>query len=667
MVFLRAFLLWGLVSVHIVGAAFLFRRLFPRESRWLAFIVPEIVAILACNFVEHHVALTHLRIVLPVTTVGSIVLMAQPKAPWRIMRFPAILFMVAFAFSLAVRALHPDIVDSRDGIYDLGIISDFMFGETLPVEATWLPPVKLIYYYCLEHYAASVFIRLLGVDISTGLNLCVSLLTAYILFLSGAVAWHLSRGKLWIAIAAPVLTACAANGMSGYLWLAFKDVVPLNITDPSARQEDSKLPDSGLLHEIAPIDFSISRELFPPGIGSWTGYFHSTNTGQLICCLVVLSIVELFRRKKADWPWICLALSPWLMLTTCTWGVPMVGAILIVGLIVCIRRKIVPQNLLFVLAASGGLGVLLEPMLSYFLRSPSPGLAWVPADQHTPLVEFLAQWWPVYLPWFALCLIWQRLSVATRIVLVLVPLAFAAVELVNIGYRADMTGKSWGLIYAAGWVVFLPEVARQKAWWCRALLVLIAINCALSLCFWSTYYARTANTAEIGHLEGLGDFRFDRRKARILETLSRLDNQTVIPGRVLGQLNISSFLVELTHNRAYVTWEMISDYVFYPNGINEAGRRFADVDALYNGTLANPIYFLRQRNISAVVIYPDDNIEPSVVEKLKKDLAPYYTFENANFRSVDDIQHDVSTARPYAGVFVFHPEIESLIGPSQKE
>ncbi len=245
------------------------------------------------------------------------------------------------------------------------------------------------------------------------------------------------------------------------------------------------------------------------------------------------------------------------------------------------------------------------------------------------------------------------------------PIAFLVVEMVNIGYRADMTGKSWGLIYAAGWIVFLPEIARQKTWPYRSLLVLLAFNCALSLCFWTTYYARTANPAEIGHLEGLGDFRFDRRKARILETLSRLDNQIIIPGRVQAQLNMSSFLVELTHNRAYATWEMMSDYVFYPNGINEAGRRYADIDALYNGTLVNPIYFLRQRNISAVVIYPDDNIDPSVVEKLKKDLAPYYTFENANFRSVDDIQRDVSAARPYAGVFIFHPEIDSLIGPAK--
>ena len=34
------------------------------------------------------------------------------------------------------------------------------------------------------------------------------------------------------------------------------------------------------------------------------------------------------------------------------------------------------------------------------------------------------------------------------------------------------------------------------------------------------------------------------------------------------------------------------------------------------------------------MIYPDDNISGSVVEKLKTELAPYYTYEDANFRTV---------------------------------
>lgn len=81
MLYLRALLLWGLVSVHILGSAFLFRRLFPRESRWLAFVVPAIVVVFLCNFVEHHLALTALGLALPLTTIGSVAAIAGAKSP----------------------------------------------------------------------------------------------------------------------------------------------------------------------------------------------------------------------------------------------------------------------------------------------------------------------------------------------------------------------------------------------------------------------------------------------------------------------------------------------------------------------------------------------------------------------------------------------------------
>ena len=68
MLILKDLLLWALVLVHVVGAAFLFRRLLPRESRWLAFLLPEIAFVLLGNFVEHEIALTHLRLLLPLTS-----------------------------------------------------------------------------------------------------------------------------------------------------------------------------------------------------------------------------------------------------------------------------------------------------------------------------------------------------------------------------------------------------------------------------------------------------------------------------------------------------------------------------------------------------------------------------------------------------------------------
>ena len=109
MLILKDLLLWALVLVHVVGAAFLFRRLLPRESRWLAFLLPEIAFVLLGNFVEHEIALTHLRLFLPLTTMGSVLAILWPGSPWRTMRLPSLLFVSAFTFTLGLRFFWPSI------------------------------------------------------------------------------------------------------------------------------------------------------------------------------------------------------------------------------------------------------------------------------------------------------------------------------------------------------------------------------------------------------------------------------------------------------------------------------------------------------------------------------------------------------------------------------
>ena len=70
MLLLRAVLLEILVCFHVVGAAVLFRRLFPRESPWLAFIVPTLFVMSLFNFIEHYIALPNLGWLLPFTLGG---------------------------------------------------------------------------------------------------------------------------------------------------------------------------------------------------------------------------------------------------------------------------------------------------------------------------------------------------------------------------------------------------------------------------------------------------------------------------------------------------------------------------------------------------------------------------------------------------------------------
>jgi hypothetical protein len=667
MLIVRDFALWMLVSLHIVGAAFLFRRLFPRESPWLAFLVPSFLVVIISNFLEHAMPL-NMRVLLPVTSFAAIYCTAWPKSPWRVMRLPMFLFLAAFAFTLFLRMLRPDIEDCRDGIPDMSLVSNFTFGQALPVEGTWLPPVKLLHYYCLEHYGTSVLMRWLGVDIGTGYNFGCALLAAFTYFVIGAVAWHLGRGKLWIVIAACVLTACATTGLSAYLFLTVSDLNPEALIDPHTQDGAAFKGSSAPILGLTRLDYYDTCELIPPGFGTWEGCLHSAQAGQLAICFLILAMIELLRRRRTNTPWICLVLAPLLMLTTCTWGVPMCLFLVAAALIAAHRMKIAPRHPVFVVAAGVALVALMEPMLIYFLN-------WVPLAAHLKLAtglhteptEFFTQWWPIYLPLLALAFAWKRLHPVTRIVMIMVIVAFAAVETWDYGERVDTTGKTWGLIYAGGWAVFIPEIARRKGWPFRPLFVLIAVASVLTLGYWTNREWHWTATENIGHLDGLGPFRTDDRKARILQRLTLLDNQIIIPGKSSWGYSEDGLLNEFSHTRAYVTWSLIDDSIMHSNSLNEAHRRELAVNSIYEGKMADPLYFLRQENIAALVIYPDDEIDPAIVDGLKKSLAPYYTYDDATFRTDDDIRNGVSPQRPCAGVFVYHPGITSLLGSPEKK
>ncbi len=86
MLLLRAGLLELLICFHVLGGAVVFRRLFPRESPWLAFILPTLIVMSVLNFIEHFIALPNLVWLLPFTLGGLFLAMARPRYSWEGMR-----------------------------------------------------------------------------------------------------------------------------------------------------------------------------------------------------------------------------------------------------------------------------------------------------------------------------------------------------------------------------------------------------------------------------------------------------------------------------------------------------------------------------------------------------------------------------------------------------
>jgi hypothetical protein len=642
---LRAFLLWALLSLHVVGGAAVFRRFFPRESPWYGFILPGLALVLVLNFIEHLVAVPTLLWLLPFSTAGCIWALLYPRLEWRGLRLPTGIFLASFAFTLGLRALSPDIIGLRDGVVDLSLLSSFCMGEKVPPTLIWYPPLHLAQYYALGHYAMSVVTRLLGVDVGTGFNLSSALLSAFDCLLAAAAAWRLTRQKLWAALLAPVLLEGAATGATAYLWLTTKNFNTAEGLDLLIGKNNPE-NHNPLWAWLQPALWYNRRELIPPGTWSWLGTFHSTSGGQFLVLLFTYTLMELLRRRPSNWPWICLAVIPFLTIVTSTWAVLLEAPLVLGALFWIWHYKLVPQSLRFVLITVGVAIVLLTPTLSDFLTTTgTPIMDWTEPEQRTELVEFLVMWWPIWLPWLALIFVWRRLPPAVKTVIVVLPLALLGMEIYTIGGRPDWTSKLWGYIFGVGWITLIPPLFLRRAPLFRGLLGLLLFSSLLSLVAWSKYVWIMHREDDVLHLEGDGTLRENPLRGRIQQALDQMKGQTVIPGRSDDLYSETAALVAFTGNHAYVAWSFFCDGVEGGNSYGEAKRRQEEVNALYDGKCANPLLFLRTHDITALVIYPLDEIPRSVVDQLKKQLAPYYEY--------DDFSDDTATS----GIFIFRPEM----------
>ena len=74
-----------------------------------------------------------------------------------------------------------------------------------------------------------------------------------------------------------------------------------------------------------------------------------------------------------------------------------------------------PQNIfLAALGAAAGLACLWPSVQSLLQNPATQDFHWTQTDERTPLWMFALQWWPVYLPWFFLCFVWDRLDLRGR-------------------------------------------------------------------------------------------------------------------------------------------------------------------------------------------------------------------------------------------------------------
>jgi hypothetical protein len=644
MLLLRALLLGGLIVFLVAGAAVLFRRFFPRENPWLAFLVPPLALVLVLNFIEHFVALPYLGWLLPVVAAAAIwAVWKTPRELWRDLQLPAAIFTATVAFVLAIKSLHPMITNITEGVADLNRILDFCLGDKLPPTDGFLPPYTHQWYYTFQHYGASVVKRLFVLDIGTAYNFSFALVCAWVGLAGAGAAYHISQGRVWIAWLTLFLIETAFTGSSPVIallshgapnpWLAINPTI------------DWDHPDKNPLSVVLAGDpYHETLKLFPPGAWTWFNEFHPTFAGQFLTLFSVLATMIVFLKERTTWAWICLGVLPLLTLVSATWFLPVVIVLCAGAAVVAWSTGFRPDNPRLAIVGMMVAAVLLWPTVAAFTTwSPHQTAGFNHPEWHTPLAVFFVQWWPIYLPWLLLCFVWPRLGVAGRWMHAVVPLLFIGVELFNVGeWRLDTVEKMWGAIYGVGLVTLVPLVLARRGLIFRLGSGLIVLAGLLSLWTWGGDTAGWVDWKnDVLHFEGDSYLVADARKARMLQILQQYHAATVLAGKCDWAYTEPPGLVVFSENRCYVAWSFSEDICGHAG---EAEYRSQHNNDFYAGKLADPLAFLNDNGIAAVLIYPSDQISDAVLQALRSQLATGYRYVDCRGDSAEN-----------AGVFVRRP------------
>lgn len=631
MLLLRAGLLEFLVCFHVIGAAVLFRRLFPRESPWLAFIIPTLMVMTVLNFIEHFIALPNLGWLLPFTLGGLLWALVRPGYSWEGLRLPSILFLVVFTWALFIKCMNPEITCNTEGVADMARVLDFCLGGKLPAMDTWCPPYDHGGYYTFQHYGASLLKRLFSLDIGTGYNMGYNLLNTLTCLVGAGAAYNISGRKTWVAVATLLVLLANFTG-SSVLLLYWNNAHPVqNLYDVF----DSRLavdigdgwndptrhnPFGWIYRNPPPV-----LRLFTPTFNTYFPEFHANLGGHFMTLASLLAANEAFKTERSNWPWICLLIFPLITIITATWFIVVVTILCVGSLALAFIAGRRPEKWILVIGVAALAFVLLWPSVDTLIAGSYPvGFHWTPWIEYTNPWEFLIQWWPVIVPWIFLCFIWGRLSLLARWIHAAIPLLLIFFELATFGDRGLTIEKNWGAIYGAGLVTFLPLIFIQRAVLYRLLTILFLFISVVFFGAWVRISTHWVNWDTIAfHLKGDTVFQNDPQKKRLLQVLKRLHNVTILNGKSEWSYNQSPSLVGFSENRCYIAW-FAQEYQCGHGG--EAEFRDQQSNSFFAGTMPNPLAFLRSNDIAAVMIYPDDNIPDNILQQFQTQLASDYYY-----------------------------------------
>jgi uncharacterized membrane protein len=465
-----------LILINLVGLATLVTRWVPHYA--LAKAIGVLFFCLGLFFIEHFFGLGKLTWLWPITTIASLYLLYRQKADWKKFYATEIVFVAGFCYALLWRGSFPDIYPSSERVTDLYFITNYLPGSTLPPLDYWLPPQTFNFYYAFQHYAAALMARIFGLDGGTAYNLGFCVLMA----LSISCAWffiaHFCRkpaAKILVLLAfvvggtgvSPLVHLLFDEQKLGHrvdLWASMRFTGSYDefLNTPLADTlfpKQTNLPAGFELRDIPAENFSYLMYLgdYHPALG---GFFLLMLTLALFAALETKPTKNAAPKNASTEPQslLLLALGVTLaaMMITNTWIFPLQGMLLLLWAGYRYRSENTTHWMALAAGVGGGFLLIFPFLIDFAAQAQNTPIRWVEWQDHTPLLRFILQHWPLML----LCML-GCIQKKTRELAFYLALGMGAMLFFSEFFYADdpsggkfvrtnSTMKWWGWIYALG-------------------------------------------------------------------------------------------------------------------------------------------------------------------------------------------------------------------------
>jgi uncharacterized membrane protein len=629
-----------LLHLNLAGLALL-------TARWtgsyaLARIWSPVACATALFFVEHGVGLGGLQWLGYGCAAISAYACFRDWHVWRRHWQLELAFAVAFAYAFLWRFYFPDLDGTHsEKLTDLTFILNYSQGVRLPPVDSWLPPLPFTMYYALQHYAAALLGRLLGLLPGEAYHLAFCTMVA----LTSAAAWAAIEtatrrtARRWFLMAALL---AGGTGATLSIHAMKSEVYPydtMRFIGGTATPAQAVKPFGKWLVQGVPPQDALELPIETFGYLIQLGDFHPPLSGFLLL-MGALAAIAGIESNCGRVAWALLAASVPLAAAANAWSMPLQG--MLVGGYAFFRwwqRQRV--DWLGLMMGGGTATLLLAPFLHQFARSSSGGkmtLRLVPSDAHTPVLLGAILLLPPLLVLGA-SVFDRTLPRLPRFLAVFWALCFVLSEVVYVDdlysgryIRFNTTLKWWGWTTAGAMTVsaayLLESKRRMVRWVCRAALL---VSCAYYYDL-ASFFFRTPSP-HAGRLEGWSTLIDDPPHQAVFNYLRSLPKTTMLQRLDKGSYTLSPGLVLFAGHTPWLGWP--DHEKVWRGELPVILERDAEVRFFYFAQLNDPLGWLRKNGITHVLwLRTEHSLPPGSWDRLNASIAEGYRWRE--FHRMDD-------------------------------